>query len=377
MEEFFMEKEEKRKNPVLAFLQKNTWVLTVFFAVCAILFTLLPVLNYEIREAVYDIASGDRVSKSDYVYSMNLISYFSTSFPFNFTMFITLGLVVVGSVVSVFGKFKKDLSIVSGLIFLLALCFFILSKEFFGSDGNEVISHAKVVGATYDPVTQTFDASLHDISLSWGAALGIACCAAAFATTTLGNVKHTTKQIAEEGVLISLAFVLNLVKIPVGPTGGSINFQVVPLMIIALRHGPAHGLISGGIVYGLLTCLTDGYGFMCYPFDYLIGFGSVAIMGVFNKFIFSKEQKNYNIKGELFILLGGILATFIRYVGSNLSSIVVYGLDLRGALIYNSIYIPLSGLISILAIMALYGPLIKINQRFPPNKNEEEKVLEN
>lgn len=371
-----MNNEEKKVNPVLAFFQKNTWVLTVIFAIISILVTLLPVLKYEIREAVYDIASGDRVSKADYVYPMNLISYFTTSFPFNFTIIITLGLVFAGGICAFLGKFWKNMTIVSGLIFLLALCFFILSKEFFGSEGNDVISHAKIVGATYDPVTQTFDASLHDVSLSWGAALGIVACAAAFATTTIGNVKHSTKQIAEEGVLISLAFVLNFIKIPVGPTGGSINFQMVPLMIIALRHGPAHGLISGGIVYGLLTCLTDGYGFMCYPFDYLIGFGSVAVMGLFNKLIFSKEQKNYNFKGELFIFIGGVLSTFIRYVGSNLSSIVVYGLDLRGALIYNSIYIPLSGLISIIAIMALYGPLIRINKRFPPNVIVEEKIVE-
>ena len=83
----------------------------------------------------------------------------------------------------------------------------------------------------------------------------------------------TIRDIAEDGILIAAAFGLNFIKIPVGPTGGSINLQMLPLMIIALRRGPFHGLVSGGIVYGLLTCLTDGYGFACYPFDYLIGRG--------------------------------------------------------------------------------------------------------
>ena len=132
--------------------------------------------------------------------------------------------------------------------------------------------------------------------------------------------------------------VLNLIKIPVGPTGGSINFQMLPLMIIALRHGPQHGFIAGGIIYGLLTCLTDGYGFACYPFDYLIGFGSVAVMGFFRKFIFAKEQNNYNVKGILFILLAGALSTAVRYIGSNVSSIVVYGYTLEAALAYNAFY---------------------------------------
>ena len=367
-----MEEQEKKQNRVVTFFKQNMWVLTVIFAVLAIVFTLLPVIKYEIREAVYDIASGDRVSKVDYVYEMNMISYFNSGFAYNFSFYVTIGLVLLGAITAFLGKFKKELTTVSGIIFLLALCFFILAKEFFGADGNNVMANAKVVGTTYDPLTQEFSTSLHEVKLSWGAALGIALCALAFATTNFGNVRHTTKQIAEEGVLISLAFVLNFIKIPVGVTGGSINFQMLPLMIIALRHGPGHGFIAGGIVYGLLTCLTDGYGFTCYPFDYLLGFGSVAVMGLFNKLIFSDEQKTYNIKGIIFIFVGGLLATFIRYVGSNLSSIVVYGYTLEAALIYNTIYIPLSGLISVLALMVLYGPLIRINHRFPAKYNYEE-----
>ena len=119
-------------------------------------------------------------------------------------------------------------------------------------------------------------------------------------------------EIAENGILIAMAFGLNFIKIPVGATGGSINFQMLPLMIIALRRGPASGLICGGILFGLLTCLTDGYGFACYPFDYLIGFGSVAVMGFFRPFIFGQNQKGYNFKGEAFLLLAGVLSTFIR-----------------------------------------------------------------
>ncbi|MBO4540631.1 MAG: energy-coupled thiamine transporter ThiT, partial [Bacilli bacterium] len=175
----------------------------------------------------------------------------------------------------------------------------------------------------------------------------------------------TVRDIAENGILIALAFGLNFIKIPVGATGGSINFQMLPLMLIALRRGPFHGLISGGIIYGLLTCLTDGYGFACFPFDYLIGFGSVAIMGFFRPFILGKEQKGYNLKGEIFLFVAGVLSTFVRYIGSNASSMIVYGLDLKGALVYNAFYIPLSGAISLAAIMLLYGPLVMVNTMYP------------
>ena len=126
-----------------------------------------------------------------------------------------------------------------------------------------------------------------------------------------------------------------------------------------------------GIIYGLLTCLTDGYGFACYPFDYLIGFGSVAVMGFFRKQIFGEDQNGYNAKGIIFILIAATLTTTVRYIGSNVSSIVVYGLSLKGALTYNAFYIPLSGLISTLALIAMYGPLVQINRHF---KVKEEKV---
>ena len=358
--------EEKTQN----FWAKYGWLFAIGSAVLAILFMLLPILNYEIREAVYDTVTGDRLSKTDYVYNVNLITYFTSSFKLNYTMYITLGLIVFGIGFAVASKFKKELLTAGGMFFLLAMCMIILSKEFFKADENAVMEYAKIVG---DASQEGFEASLHDVSLSWGSGLGIAFTNFAFAFTMASNKQHTVREIVEEGMLISLAFVLNFIKIPVGPTGGSINFQMLPLMIIALRHGPQHGFIAGGIVYGLLTCLTDGYGFACYPFDYLIGFGSVAVMGFFRKFVFSKEQKNYNVKGLIFIFVAGLLSTAVRYIGSNVSSIVVYGYSLKAALEYNAFYIPLSGLISTLAFMAIYGPLIKINQRYPV---KEEAVTE-
>ena len=358
-------------DKTILFIKKYAWVFSILFAILAIVFTFLPVLNYEIREKVYDIAT-DSTAKLDYVYNVNLITYFASSFKLNFTMYITLALLGIGIIFVILSKLKKDLMTAGGIIFLLAMCMFILSKEFFKSDENGVLDFAKIVNETNE--SQTVTVSLHDVQLSWGAALGIAFSNIAFAFTTFSNQKRTVKEIVEEGVLISLAFVLNFIKIPVGATGGSINFQMLPLMLIALRHGPQHGFVAGGLIYGLLTCLTDGYGFACYPFDYLIGFGSVAVMGFFRNYIFSEGQKTYNFKGLLFIFIGGTLATFIRYIGSNVSSIVVYQYTLEAALAYNAFYIPLSGLVSILALMAIYGPLLKVNARHPVEKENSEKT---
>ena len=58
--------EQKTQN----FWAKYGWLFAIGSAVLAILFLLLPILNYEIREAVYDTVTGDRLSKTDYVYNV-------------------------------------------------------------------------------------------------------------------------------------------------------------------------------------------------------------------------------------------------------------------------------------------------------------------
>ena len=337
---------QKVREAVRAFVKKWGWLIAIGLALVAIGFLFAPVLTYRTR--VYD-EFGEKI---DTYFTVNLITYFSTGFALNWTMMVTLSFIGLGIIFSILGKWKKDLNVAASMFFLLALCFLALAKGFFEAEENAV-------------------ENFKDASIGWGDGWAIA-----FMTLSAGlslsqsydETDFTIRDIAEDGILIAAAFGLNFIKIPVGPTGGSINLQMLPLMIIALRRGPFHGLVSGGIVYGLLTCLTDGYGFACYPFDYLIGFGSVAVLGFFRPFILGKRQTQYNLKGELFLLLAGILSTIVRYIGSNASSMIIYGLDLPGALAYNGIYIPLSGALAFAVIMALYGPLAKVNQMFPAKR---------
>ena len=347
------------------FIKKYVWAFAIGAGVLAIAFLFLPILKYEIREAVYDIATDEKANYVDYLFKVNLIDYFSNGYKSVYAVIIVIIFVALGIIFVALHKLNKDFMTVAGMMFLLAICMFLLIIEFFGSEEKMIMKSYQEVGLPFDSETQYFYVYYHHTYVSWGTALGIFFCSIAFALTALSNYSVTTRQIAEEGILLSMAFVLNLVKIPVGVTGGSINFQMLPLMIIALRHGPAHGFIAGGIVYGLLTCLTDGYGFACYPFDYLVGFGSVAIMGLFRNQIFGKDQEGYNVKGLIFIFITGTISTAVRYIGSNVSSIVVYDYTLEAALAYNSIYIPLSGLIATVAFMVLYSPLIRINKMYP------------
>ena len=177
----------------------------------------------------------------------------------------------------------------------------------------------------------------------------------------------TVHEITEDAILVAAAFALNFIKLPIGETGGSINLQLLPIYIIALRHGPFHGIVAGGIVLGLLTNFTDGYGIAVYPFDYLIGLGSAGLLGFFKPFIMGKEQKTYNVLGEIFLGVGILAATVVRMGGAIASSMIFYGMaeDFIGAFIYNILYVGPSALACLAVIMGLYGPLLRVNKLLP------------
>lgn len=244
-------------------------------------------------------------------------------------------------------KVKEDFDAVASLLFILAIPMFLLifmymSEEYAGVSLPVAYYLGLIFGILFSGL---------------GAMLAL--------SVSFAYKPISTKDMAEEGVLLALAFIFNLFGFRVVKGGGSTNLQMLPLFIIALRRGPVHGLVCGGIIYGLVTCLTDGYGIATFPFDYLIGFGSVMILGLFRNQILGKEQKWYNLKGEVFLFVGALLATMVRFVGSTASSMILWKYTFAAAIAYNVTYIPSTGLLGIVFIMAVYGPLLRINNRFP------------
>ena len=188
------------------------------------------------------------------------------------------------------------------------------------------------------------------------------------------SVRYTTQDICEEGILIALAVVLdNFIKIKIQAGGGSVSLAAVPLFIIAIRHGPYKGFVASAIMFGLITCMIDGYGFQTYPFDYFIGFGGYALVGLFTwlfSFFYKKKEGDPNYKNYEFLYsaigltVGCVFAMLVRYVGSTSSSMILYGYSLRDALIYNSTYIPFAMLLDWFVTLLLLKPILMINARF-------------
>jgi len=181
------------------------------------------------------------------------------------------------------------------------------------------------------------------------------------------NLKMHVKDLVELAILVAVAIVFDtFIKIPIQIAGGSINFSAVPLIVIALRHGPLKGFIAGGIIFGLITCAIDGYGFACYPLDYLVAFGSVFIIGLFSQKIFNLYDEKSKKRIISFILLtcAIIISGLIRFVSASIDSIILYGCDLKTALIYNLTYIPFSILINVIVSLILFPTIVLLNERY-------------
>lgn len=195
----------------------------------------------------------------------------------------------------------------------------------------------------------------------------------------LDEIKFTTREICELAMLIGLAVVLNFFpKIPL-QWAGSINFQIVPLIIIALRFSSLKTFLSCGLIFGIITCFTDGYGLYAFPLEYLVAFGSVAIISPFRKYILKVRTENKGKSYALAIaLLMGLIAvqTTIRFLCASIDSYIFYyayldieasGSAILAALIYNAPYVYLTGVATMVVIGALYYPILTINKRFSNN----------
>lgn len=181
-----------------------------------------------------------------------------------------------------------------------------------------------------------------------------------------GKATYSTSEIVETAIFVALAVALDLpgMKIQLNAAGGSISFTMIPLFIIALRQSPLKTFISCGVIYGVITCILDGHNFFSYPLDYLLGYGAIAITSYFSYMSGKKLLKNPvldYVALALFIALSGVA----RLAASTLSGIIFYETDFVASLVYNAAYVLPSAGICIVAILLLYTPIKKINQKFP------------
>lgn len=187
----------------------------------------------------------------------------------------------------------------------------------------------------------------------------------------------TVRDMTEIAMLCAVAVLLDVfVKIQIGATGGSLNIAMLPLFVIALRHGWFKGLVSGGIVFGLITCLIDDYGIATYPLEYFVSFGAVAVLGVFgrsvNRSLIRGDAKKISLAYAITIACVAVAAV-IRFFAASIDSVILWDYEWGAAFAYNAPYVFFSA-IAVGVLLCLMLPTVKMLDNLYPTaylKEEE------
>lgn len=179
-------------------------------------------------------------------------------------------------------------------------------------------------------------------------------------------------KIAESAVMIALAFILSLIPIVKMPFGGDVTlFAMLPVILIAYRHGVLWGFLTG-FAYSLLQLLTGlsnlEYAtsalaaFAIVMLDYVVAFTVLGLGGLFRNRIKSQT---------LGLSLGVLLTCLLRFLCHFVSGCTVWaGVSIPSAdgmvysLAYNAAYmvpetvITLAGAILLSRIIDFRAPSV-------------------
>ncbi len=191
-------------------------------------------------------------------------------------------------------------------------------------------------------------------------------------------MKNTKKSktiycLCEAALMIALAVVFSLLRFPpfridLWANGGSIDFVMIPIIILGWRRG-ALWAMPAGLVLGLLECLIGGgigWGLPSVLLDYVLAYGAVGVAGFF-------RNKSWGL------FAGTAAASLLRFAIHFISGVTIYklaigdsvelfGMNFGGdtaylySLIYNGSYMLGNMIIALIVALLLTKPLQKLPQ---------------
>ncbi len=171
--------------------------------------------------------------------------------------------------------------------------------------------------------------------------------------------------LCESGVMIAMATVLSFIEIQIGVFGGSINPAMLPILILAWRHGMLWGIGAGG-VFGFIKCIIGsglGWGLPSIMLDYVLAYALVGVMGLFKRKMWALE-------------IGTVMASAARFLSHFASGFLLWRIteptEIEGigtfvnpyvySLVYNAVYVVPSMLLCVVLIAVLRSALKSINR---------------
>lgn len=193
----------------------------------------------------------------------------------------------------------------------------------------------------------------------------------------------TTVRLTESAVMLAAAFVLSFITIVKMPFGGSLTLcSMLPVLLIAYRHGTVWGLLVG--FAGSLLQLLMGLDNLSYAtsataavaiimLDYIVAFTALGLGGLF---------KNTRLPQTVSLSLGILLACGVRYICHVISGCTVWaGVSIPDAqgllysLLYNAAYMVPETIITLAAAAVISSMLTLTGERLRPAEKIKHRPL--
>lgn len=165
--------------------------------------------------------------------------------------------------------------------------------------------------------------------------------------------------LAEIAIFAALALILDRLVLFTMPQGGSVSLVMLPIILLALRHGFVTGILAG-LVVGTIQLFFGGYFLNVFQvfLDYIVSFAGIGAAGLFAGTLQKQKETGAQLTTlALACLLGGLF----RFLGNFLSGIIFYGdYAPKGtpvwlySLTYNASYVVPATILCIILLAVLY-----------------------
>ncbi|HFR3806322.1 TPA: energy-coupled thiamine transporter ThiT [Streptococcus suis] len=128
--------------------------------------------------------------------------------------------------------------------------------------------------------------------------------------------------LVEVAIFSAIALVFDKIPLFTMPQGGSVSLVMLPILLLALRHGLGVGVLTGGIV-GTIQLFYGGYFLNIFQvfLDYAFSYAGIGLAGLVAPTL--SKQKNLK-NATLIITLASFLGGSIRLLATFLSGIIFY-----------------------------------------------------
>lgn len=135
--------------------------------------------------------------------------------------------------------------------------------------------------------------------------------------------QNKLRVLTELAIFSAIALVFDKLPLFTMPQGGSVSLVMLPILLLALRHGLSMGILSGAIV-GIIQLFYGGYFLNVFQvfLDYVLSYAGIGLAGC----LAGQLGKKSNFSQQALIIgLAATLGGSMRFIGNFLAGVIFYG----------------------------------------------------